>query len=104
MFVGRQEMAVTGTSLLEKSLISTMSISGGLAIGVPGELRAYQKAYEEFGGGVTWRELFEPTIRLCREGFIVSSALAGAIKDKRSDILNDPGLRFILNNYILWKN
>ena len=66
-----------------------------MAIGVPGELRAYKKAYEEFGGNVSWRELFEPTIRLCREGFIVSSALAQAIKQTSTVILDDDAMRFV---------
>jgi gamma-glutamyltranspeptidase / glutathione hydrolase / leukotriene-C4 hydrolase len=60
---------------------------------VPGELRAYKKAYEEFGGGVRWDELFEPTIRLCRDGFIVSPSQAAAIQQTRPWILNDPALR-----------
>ena len=69
-----------------------------MAIGVPGELRAYKKAYDEFGGGVSWKELFEPTIRLCREGFIVSSALAQAIAQTSSIILDNAAMRFILYN------
>lgn len=67
--------------------------SGGLAIGVPGELRAYEKAYAEFGGGVSWSELFQPTIKLCEEGFSLSASQAAAMRKTRSYILKDPGLR-----------
>ncbi|CAF5006637.1 unnamed protein product, partial [Rotaria sp. Silwood1] len=85
MFIGRENMSVTG----------------GLAIGVPGELRTYKKAYEEFGGGVSWKELFQPTIRLCREGFRLSEAQAEAIQEQARVILNDSGMRelYVKNPY-----
>ncbi|CAF3431756.1 unnamed protein product [Rotaria socialis] len=84
MFVGRENMSVTG----------------GLAIGVPGDLRAYEKAYQLFGGGVTWKELFEPTIQLCREGFRISESQGAAIKQTTRVILDDPALRqlFVKNS------
>ena len=74
--------------------MSFLSI-GGLSIAVPGELRAYKKAYDEFGGGVPWEELFLPTIRLCRQGFIVSAPQATAIRKIEPYILKDPTLRLI---------
>ncbi|GAA5867528.1 hypothetical protein JCM3774_003867 [Rhodotorula dairenensis] len=40
---------------------------GGLAIGVPGELRGFEAAYEACGGGVTWERLFRPAAQLARE-------------------------------------
>ncbi|CAF4536315.1 unnamed protein product, partial [Rotaria magnacalcarata] len=75
-------------------------IEGGLAIGVPGELRTYEKAYKLFGGGVTWKELFEPTIKLCRDGFRISESQGAAIKQTTRVILNDPALRqlFVKNS------
>ncbi|CAF0969193.1 unnamed protein product [Rotaria magnacalcarata] len=84
MFVGRENM----------------SVAGGLAIGVPGELRTYEKAYKLFGGGVTWKELFEPTIKLCRDGFRISESQGAAIKQTTRVILNDPALRqlFVKNS------
>ncbi|KAK4048201.1 hypothetical protein OIV83_004906 [Microbotryomycetes sp. JL201] len=39
---------------------------GGLAVGVPGELRGLEAAYNACGGGVSWRRLFEPSIKLAR--------------------------------------
>jgi len=67
--------------------------SGPLAIATPGELLAYRTAYEQFGGGVSWSTLFNPTIRLCEKGFHVSRALAYAIKQNKQLILNDTQLR-----------
>lgn len=70
-------------------------MTGGLAIAVPGELRAYELAYREFGGGVTWKELFEPTIKLCQDGYVVSISLGSAIRQTRAVILNNTALRYV---------
>ncbi|CAF1417852.1 unnamed protein product [Adineta ricciae] len=72
-----------------------MSLIGSLAIGTPGEILAYKKAYDQFGGGVSWASLFKPTIRLCEKGFNVSVALAFAIEKNKEHILNDTELRNI---------
>jgi gamma-glutamyltranspeptidase/glutathione hydrolase/leukotriene-C4 hydrolase len=72
---------------------------GGLAIAVPGELRAYEKAYNDFGGGVPWKDLFQPTIDLCRNGFVISASQGQAIAQTRSFILKDPVLRLIVRSF-----
>lgn len=71
------------------------TIVGGLSIAVPGELRAYRKAWEEFGGGVSWSDLFQPTIQLCTDGFELTSQQAAAIQQNQQLILDDPTLRFV---------
>ncbi|GJN92777.1 hypothetical protein Rhopal_005815-T1 [Rhodotorula paludigena] len=40
---------------------------GGLAIGVPGELRGFEAAYKACGGGVSWARIFQPAADLARE-------------------------------------
>ncbi|KAK6501730.1 hypothetical protein TWF481_009557 [Arthrobotrys musiformis] len=40
---------------------------GGLAVGIPGEVDGFWKAWKMYGR-VEWRELFEPSIKLCEEG------------------------------------
>lgn len=77
--------------------MSFFSSLGGLAIAVPGELRAYERAYNEFGGGVSWKELFQPTIDLCRQGFVISTAQGAAIQRIKDQILNDTTLKFLFN-------
>ncbi|MBW0484773.1 hypothetical protein O181_024488 [Austropuccinia psidii MF-1] len=39
---------------------------GGLAIGIPGQLAGFDVAYRHFGGGVSWKRLFNPSIQLAR--------------------------------------
>jgi gamma-glutamyltranspeptidase/glutathione hydrolase/leukotriene-C4 hydrolase len=71
---------------------------GGLAIAVPGELRAYEFAHRQFGGGVPWPDLFNRTIDLCLNGFIVSVSQASAIAQTGPYILNDPAMRLIYDD------
>ncbi|KAK9883507.1 hypothetical protein WA026_001683 [Henosepilachna vigintioctopunctata] len=72
---------------------SQLSKTGILAVAVPGELRGYWRAYQRFGGGIPWRELVEPTIKLCREGIHVTKYLAGAFAKNRDKLYADPNLR-----------
>ena len=58
-------------------------------------MRAYKKAYDEFGGGVPWSDLFQPTIQLCRNGFVISPSQAAAIRQIAPFIYEDPSLKFV---------
>ncbi|CAH1800466.1 unnamed protein product [Owenia fusiformis] len=72
---------------------------GPLAIGVPGEIKGYWEAYSNFGSGsVPWKELFEPTIKMCKEGFPVGKSLASAIRQYRNRLPNYPSIMEIIWN------
>lgn len=74
--------------------MSSIPFSGGLAVGVPGELRGYQVAHKKYGR-VKWAELFQPTIKLCRNGITISKYLDSVFQDRaRNDILTEPTLRY----------
>lgn len=47
------------------------NITGPLAIGVPGQLRGYWAAYKRFGK-LPWKDLVEPAIELCENGYQMS--------------------------------
>ena len=61
--------------------------AGGLAVGVPGEIRGMEMAHQKYGN-LPWEELFEPAAQIAEEGFKVSSAIAQAI-DAHKDVIDN---------------
>ncbi len=51
------------------------AIPGGRSVGVPGTLRAMAMAHRS-GGRLPWAELFQPAIRLARDGWVLSPRFA----------------------------
>ncbi|CAM6000911.1 unnamed protein product, partial [Sphagnum balticum] len=68
------------------------SEEGGLASGIPGEIKGYWEAHKRWGK-LDWKQLFEDAIDMCINGFKLSKALASAVKQYRTKVLNDEALR-----------
>jgi gamma-glutamyltranspeptidase/glutathione hydrolase/leukotriene-C4 hydrolase len=60
-------------------------------------LYGFAIAHKHFGG-LTWRELFEPTIQLCRDGFRVANALAKGFEISAKALRKDPTLKLMFTN------
>ena len=72
-------------------ILNSSKYLGGKAIGIPGEIKGYWEAHQKYGK-VSWRELFEPTIKMCQEGVEVTRALASAITRSESYVRSQDGL------------
>jgi gamma-glutamyltranspeptidase/glutathione hydrolase len=55
------------------------AVPGGISVGVPGNMALAAKAHAR-GGKLPWARLFEPAIRLARQGFIITPRLNAMLK------------------------
>lgn len=77
----------------------TSTTIGGLAIGVPGQVKGLHEAHTRFGD-LPWYDVVEPSIKVAREGFAVTPAVALAVSivgnqldenyQTLSDLLHNP--------------
>lgn len=67
---------------LEDPILSQV---GGLAVGVPGEIAGFQAAYLEYGGGVSWQRLFEPSVQLAKNFTIGTELVKRMYHDGNTD-------------------
>lgn len=69
---------------------------GGLAVGVPGEVRGLKLVHEKYGK-LRWSQLFEPSIKLAEEGITIGKHMASKLSSStKKAIMADPGLKEIL--------
>ncbi|KAJ2709456.1 hypothetical protein H4R19_004242 [Coemansia spiralis] len=63
---------------------------GGMAVGVPGEIAGLHSAHARFGR-LPWHRLFEPSIALSRDGFVLGPAAYQQVVAMRQHIVHAPG-------------
>jgi len=66
---------------------------------IPGEIKGYYDAYK-IGGRLPWKDLFQPAIDLCMNGFKISKALEKALISTETYIRNNSVLYDIFVNKI----
>ncbi|XP_038058647.1 glutathione hydrolase 1 proenzyme-like isoform X1 [Patiria miniata] len=97
MLDAREKAPLAASENMFENETDDASTSGGLAIGVPGEVAGYWTAHQRYGL-LPWRDLFQPSIKLAEDGYVVGKALAGAIRVRESVIKGDPSLSEIFVN------
>lgn len=65
---------------------------GPLSVAVPGEIAGLHEAWLRYGR-LAWKSLFEPAIKIAKDGFVISPFLGKSLVSSAKLILNDPGLR-----------
>ncbi|KAJ1035792.1 hypothetical protein NDA13_000451 [Ustilago tritici] len=70
--------AASTEDMFSANPVKDASLHGGLAVGVPGEPKAWWDLHQKYGK-LPWSKLFEPAITLNRLGFKVTTELAKAI-------------------------
>lgn len=66
-------------------LTHSAAVPGGRSVGVPGNLREWAMAHDR-GGKLPWAKLFEPAIRLARDGFRITQRLNTGINNFGSHV------------------
>lgn len=73
------------------------SVRGGKAVAVPGELRGLWELHQKYGR-LPWSKLFQPNIKLARDGHIVSPYLHKILASAEHDFHSEPTLKSIFIN------
>jgi len=85
-FDGREvaPRAATGTWFYKdgKPLAHEDAVPGGKSVGVPGNLRMMAMAHQRYGK-LPWAALFQPAIKLARDGFTITPRLYGSLGGSR---------------------
>lgn len=79
---------------INPACIDVHNVSGGLAVGVPGQIKGLHEAWLRFGR-VPWAELVLPTVHMLREGVAVNKAEAAGIEKFQGALREERTLRYI---------
>lgn len=78
--------------LITKLIVPYGFRAGPHGIATPGEVKGYWELHKRFGS-LPWKELIEPSIELCEEGFILTKHMADTLEPH---LLNDTYFKWVL--------
>lgn len=73
------------------------AVQSGLSIGVPGVMRVLEHAHKKHGK-LPWSDLFQPAIRLARDGFAVTSRLSLLLRWVGSGVFDENAKAYFFPN------
>lgn len=76
----RETLPAAGYPEIFKDHGANSSVLGGLAVGVPGEVRGWEALHKRYGKK-QWEQLFQPAVQINYGGFKVPNQLATAIRE-----------------------
>lgn len=79
------------------------SSRGGRAVAVPGELKGLWELHQKYGK-LPWKKLIEPSIKLAREGHVVSPYLENVFASSEAELMLEPTLKEIYINPVTNKS
>ena len=56
------------------------AVNGGLSVGTPGLLKIMKESHKKYGK-LKWQTLFDPAIKLAKEGFPMEDKIKTILKD-----------------------
>ena len=75
----------------EGNVIGNQKSIGGKAVGIPGNVKGMEYAFEKYGSGnVTWADVIAPSIKLAEEGYIVTPTLYNDMFGSYDAMVNYP--------------
>merc|ERR1712136_264909 len=74
----------------------TLSKTGGLSVGVPGEVAGSWEAHQTYGV-LPWSRLVMPSVALAQKGIPISSATARSLQTKASLVQSEPSMSDFIN-------
>lgn len=75
----------------EGNVIGNQKAIGGKSVGIPGNVKGMEYAFENYGSGkVTWEEVLAPSVKLAEEGYIVTPTLYNDMFGSYDAMINYP--------------
>lgn len=91
LFIDARETAPSGASKNMYVNNPSLSVNGGLAIAIPGELKGLYLAWQKQGGGISWSQIIQPVAKLAKR-WEISPTVARYILKIQTVVKSNPTL------------